>query len=109
MPINQSNDNPQDNANGDSQKVGFKKPDANQNVAQPDEVWKKVESVVAAAKDAYVSGQSDFRSVIEGMVATLQELLASEEGGDQLGGLGIGGPQMDLPAGQGEPASDQQQ
>jgi hypothetical protein len=88
-----------DPGGNDAQKIGFKKTDANQPV-QSDDQWKKVEDIVTAAKDAYVSGQSDFRNVIETMVSTLQDLLASEQGGPQMGGLGIGAPQMDISEGE---------
>lgn len=80
-----------------AEKIGLKseKPEGDDS-GQMDTRWKKVESVVNAAKEAYQSGESSFRDVVESMVSTLQDLLASEEGTGELGGLG-GGPQMDLP------------
>jgi ethanolamine utilization cobalamin adenosyltransferase len=78
------------------------------NAGDTDEKWKKVDSIVSVAKDAYQSGKSGFRDVVESMIATLQDLLASEEGGGGLGGL-YGGPQMDIPAGPEPPADDQPQ
>lgn len=59
--------------------------------------WEKVESIVSAAKEAYTSGNSSFGAVVESMIATLQDLRASEEGQGEMGGLGVGGPEMALP------------
>lgn len=88
-------------------KIGFKDQKTNiMNAGDTDEKWKKVESVISVAKEIYQSGKSSFHDVVESLVATLQDLLASEEGGGQLGGL-YGGPQMDIPAGP-EPTADDQ-
>ena len=76
-------------------KIGFKKQKAE--TEEKDADWKKVESIVDAAKEVYQSGKSNFREVIESMIATLGDLLASEVGSSNLGGL-YGGPQMDIPA-----------
>ncbi|OGI36055.1 MAG: hypothetical protein A2283_18290 [Lentisphaerae bacterium RIFOXYA12_FULL_48_11] len=102
--MNQNPDN-QDVNQETEKKITLKnqKPDK-ASASDADENWKKVESVVSAAKDAYQSGKSGFRDVVESMVATFQDLLASEENGGGLGGL-YGGPQMDIPA---EPTPDGQ-
>ncbi len=76
-------------------KIGLKKQKAE--AGEKDADWKKVESIVDAAKEVYQSGKSNFREVIESMIATLGDLLASEDGSGSLGGL-YGGPQMDIPA-----------
>lgn len=69
--------------------------------------WKKVESIVNAAKGVYESGKSNFREVIESMIATLGDLLVSENGSGDLGGL-YGGPQMDIPAEPEEKSEEEQ-
>lgn len=88
-------DNGQDQEAG--VKIGLRKPkplgnDANEN----DALWVKVESITNAAKEAYQSGKSNFRDVVESLIATLQDMLANEEGNGGLGGL-TGGPEMDIP------------
>lgn len=90
----------------DGQRIGLKgEAPASDEAGQMDARWEKVESIVNAAKDAYTSGKSSFSDVIGSMLSTLQDLLASEEGGGEMGGL-TGGPQMDLPP---EPAPEEQQ
>jgi len=80
-------------------KIGFKNQKSDKiGTGNADENWKKVDSIVSAAKDVYESEKSSFREVIESMIATLEDLLASEDGSGNLGGL-YGGPQMDIPAG----------
>jgi hypothetical protein len=59
--------------------------------------WEKVESIFKAAKEANESGNSDFDSLIEGLIETLQNLRDEEAGKNSLGGLGVGGPEMDIP------------
>lgn len=90
---NQDQEN-QDDTQETETKIGLK----NQKSEKGDDDWKKVESIVGAAKDAYESGRSGFKDVVESLIATLQDLLASEDGSSDLGGL-YGGPQMDIPAG----------
>lgn len=68
--------------------------------------WKKVESVINAAKEAYQSGKSNFSEVLESLIATLQDMLDSEVGGRDLGGLTMSGPEMNLPP---EPAPEEGQ
>jgi len=83
-------------------KIGLRNPKPLENVAsENDALWVKVESVMNAAKEAYQSGKSNFRDVVESLIITLQDMLANEEGNGGLGGL-TGGPQMDIP-----PESDQ--
>jgi len=97
--VNQDgNDQNQDVNQETEKKIGFKnqKPDE-VNSKDMDENWKKVESIMSAARDVYQSGKSGFRDVIESVIATLQDLMASEDGSGGLGGL-YGGPQMDIPA-----------
>lgn len=105
-PIKKEETPPDEMNPEDGQKVGLKdqKP-ASDEAGQMDARWKKVESIVNAAKDAYTSGKSSFSDVIGSMLSTLQDLLASETGGGEMGGL-TGGPQMDLPP---EPAPEEQQ
>ena len=86
-------------------KIGFKKQKAE--AGEKDAEWKKVESIVNAAKEVYESGKSNFREVIESMIATLGDLLASENGSGDLGGL-YGGPQMDIPAEPEEKSEEEQ-
>lgn len=79
-------------------KIGLKKQKSdNANDEDEDMQWKKIESIVSAAKEIYQSGKSSFHDVVESMAATFQDLLANEGNGAGLGGL-YGGPQMDLPA-----------
>jgi len=68
--------------------------------------WKKVESVIGAAKEAYQSGKSDFSEVLESLIATLQDMLDTDVGGRDLGGLMTNGPEMNLPP---EPALEEEQ
>lgn len=115
-PTNE-NENADENMNRDEndqeadqeieKKIGFKnqKPEKT-GAGDADENWKKVDSIVSAAKDVYESEKSSFREVIESMIATLEDLLASEDGSGNLGGL-YGGPQMDIPA-QPEPKSGEE-
>ena len=76
----------------------------NQNAEDVDDNWKKVESVIGAAKEVYQSGKASFGDIVETMIATLQDLLASETDGSAMGGL-YSGPQMNIPA---EPDSNQE-
>ena len=76
----------------------------NQNAEDVDANWKKVESVIGAAKEVYQSGKASFNDIVETMIATLQDLLTSETDGSAMGGL-YGGPQMNIPA---EPDSKQE-
>jgi hypothetical protein len=106
--VNQDGSDQNQDANQETeQKIGFKNQKADKaKSGETDEKWKKVDSIVNAAKDVYQSGKSGFRDVVESMIATLEDLLASEENGGGLGGL-YGGPQMDIPAGP-EPAANNQ-
>ncbi len=80
-----------------SVKIGLRNPKPPENVAsENDALWVKVESVMSAAKEAYQSGKSNFRDVVESLIITLQDMLANEEGNGGLGGL-TGGPEMDIP------------
>lgn len=108
--VNQDGGEQNQDANQETeQKIGFKNQNPDKAKAgETDEKWKKVDSIVNAAKDAYESGKSGFRDVVESMIATLEDLLASEENGGGLGGL-YGGPQMDIPAGPEPPADNQPQ
>jgi len=106
--VDENIDEDADNQEADQEvekKIGFKnqKPDKI-GAGDVDENWKKVESIVNAAKEVYQSEKSGFRDVVESIIATLEDLLASEDGSGNLGGL-YGGPQMDIPA---EPARDDQ-
>ncbi len=62
-----------------------------------DASWEKIESIFKAAKEAHEAGDSDFYSLIEGLIETLQNLRDEEAGKNSLGGLGVGGPEMDIP------------
>lgn len=62
--------------------------------ADMDAKWQNVESVVQAAKDAYLGG-SNFSEVIASLIETLQTMQAEETEG--LGGLGVGAPGLVLP------------
>lgn len=95
---NNNKDQPQDGV----EKVGLKKPkiDNKKKTAAADETWGKVDTIVSAAKDAYKSGASDFDTVVGELIATLQALREEESGKNGLGGLGVGGPQMDIPEGE---------
>lgn len=70
---------------------------AGKNSEDIDANWKKVESIMSAAKEVYQSGKSNFNDVMESTIATLQDLMASEADNSSLGGL-YGGPQMNIPA-----------
>jgi hypothetical protein len=105
------NNNNKDVATNDVQKIGLKKPKVDkskQKAGGTDDLWGKVDSIVSAAKDAYQSGSSDFDTIVAELIATLQSLREEEAGKNGLGGLGVGGPQMDIPEGE-APASDQNQ
>lgn len=91
---NQDTEN-QDGEEEGEKKIGFKNQKTDKGEAE-DASWKKVESIVTAAKDVYESGKAGFKDVIESMIATLEDLLASEDGNGGLGRL-YGGPQMDIP------------
>jgi len=104
----QDNNN-KDAAVNDTQKIGLKKPKPDKNKKKSgaaDDPWGNVDSIVGAAKEAYQSGGSDFDTVIGELIATLQNLREEEAGRNGLGGLGVGGPQMDIP--EGELPADQQ-
>ncbi len=104
--ITEENPLPQDDAGVDS-KIGFKNQSPVREAKnQMDIRWKKVQSVVDAAKEAYQSGKSSFGEVLDGLIATFQDMLNSEVGGKDLGGLTANGPEMNLPP---EPAPEEQQ
>lgn len=89
------------------EKITFKNPKpAREDGAQMETRWKKVESVINTAKEAYQSGKSNFSEVLESLIATLQDMLDSEVGGRDLGGLTTTGPEMDLPP---EPEAEEEQ
>jgi len=70
--------------------------------------WEKVEAVVNAAKKAYDEGTA-FPDVIATLIDTLTAL--QNESADKLGGLGVGGPEMDLPEDNedmGEPSEEEE-
>jgi phosphate/sulfate permease len=98
---------PAPDAYQEGDKIGFKnqKP-VREDSTQMETRWKKIESVVGAAKEAYQSGKSDFGEVLGSLIATLQDMLNSEVGGKDLGGLMMNGPEMNLPP---EPPLDDQQ
>ncbi len=66
-------------------------------IEKSDEQWEKVDSIFNAAKEAYQSKSSDFDSILEGLIETLQNLRNEESERNGLGGLGVGGPEMDIP------------
>ena len=103
------NNNNKDVAVDGVPKVGLKKPKidkSKQKAGEANDPWGNVDSIVSAAKEAYQSGSSDFDTVVGELIATLQNLREEETGKNGLGGLGVGGPQMDISEGE-APANDQ--
>lgn len=106
---NAGDNNNKDVTTNDVQKIGLKKPKidkSKQKIGGADDLWGKVDSIVSAAKEAYQSGNSDFDTIVGELIATLQSLREEEAGKNGLGGLGVGGPQMDIP--EGEASADNQ-
>lgn len=83
--------------------IGLKEgeqPDANQE-------WKKVEAIMNSAKTALDEGTL-FPDVLTTVIETLTAL--QTETNDKLGGLGVGGPEMDLPEdGEFEPEAEEEE
>lgn len=83
--------------------VGLKEgeqPDANKE-------WEKVEAIMNSAKTALDEGTA-FPDVLTTMIETLTAL--QTETNDKLGGLGVGGPEMDLPEdGEFEPEPEEEE
>ncbi len=78
-----------------TQKVGFKPaPEENK-----DTEWEKVDAVFAKAKESYLNG-STFDDVITSLIATLEEMRSLKT--EPMGGMGVGEPEMNLPAPEGE-------
>ncbi|MFA6146572.1 MAG: hypothetical protein WC697_04605 [Patescibacteria group bacterium] len=85
---------PADTGDG-TEKVGFKPAPAE----DKDKEWEKVDAVFAKAKESYLSG-STFDDVISSLIATLEEMKSLKT--EPMGGLGVGGQEMNLPPDQGE-------
>src|SRR3989338_2106156 len=71
--------------------------------------WEKIDAIVTAAKKAYDEG-TPLPDVITILIETLTAL--QNETNDKLGGLGVGGPEMDLPEDseeQGEPSAEEEE
>ena len=71
--------------------------------------WEKIDAIVNAAKKAYEDG-TPLPDVITTLIETLTAL--QNETNDKLGGLGVGGPEMDLPEDseeQGEPSAEEEE
>jgi len=72
--------------------------------------WEKIDAIVNAAKKAYDEG-----TPLPDVIATLIETLTAlqKESNDKLGGLGVGGPEMDLPedddSDRGEPSVEEEE
>lgn len=82
-------------------KKGEEKPDMKKE-------WEKIDAIVNAAKKAYEDG-----TPLPDVIATLIETLTAlqNETNDKLGGLGVGGPEMDLPEDSedaGEPSEEEE-
>ncbi|MFA5232082.1 MAG: hypothetical protein WC410_00140 [Candidatus Paceibacterota bacterium] len=80
---------------GEAQKVGFKPAPAE----DKDGEWEKVDAVFAKAKESYLAG-STFDDVISSLIATLEEMRSIKT--EPMGGMGVGEPEMNLPAEEGE-------
>jgi hypothetical protein len=100
----QKNENQDQEIGNENETVKVSLKNQKQDGKENAEDWKKIDSIVGAAKEVYKSGESTFQDVVESMIATLQDLLESEMSANGLGGL-YGGPKMDIPA---EPEPDQQ-
>ena len=85
---------PADTGDG-TEKVGFKPAPAEDKNAE----WEKVDAVFAKAKESYLNG-SMFSDVIDTLIATLGEMKNLKT--EPMGGLGVGGQEMNLPPDQGE-------
>ena len=71
--------------------------------------WGKIDAIVSAAKKAYDDG-TPLPDVIAILIETLSAL--QNETNDKPGGLGVGGPEMDLPEDseeQGEPSVQEEE
>lgn len=93
-------ENSKEEETGQAEKVRLKKTKGennNEEVETADKQWEKIEAIFNAAKEAYQSGSSDFDSILEGLIETLQNLRNEESDRNGLGGLGVGGPEMDIP------------
>jgi hypothetical protein len=78
-----------------TEKVGFKPaPEEDK-----DKEWEKVDAVFAKAKESYLDG-STFDDVIGSLIATLEEMKSLKT--EPMGGMGVGEPEMNLPAPEGE-------
>ncbi len=87
---------PADSINADgSAKIGFKPAPAEDKATE----WDKVDAVFAKAKESYLNG-STFSDVIDTLIATLGEMKSLKT--EPMGGLGVGGQEMNLPPDQGE-------
>ena len=85
---------PVDDGDG-TEKVGFKPaPEEDK-----DKEWEKVDAIFAKAKESYLNG-STFSDVIDTLIATLGEMKSLKT--EPMGGLGVGGQEMNLPPEQGE-------
>ncbi|MEK7643269.1 MAG: hypothetical protein AAB372_02370 [Patescibacteria group bacterium] len=90
----------------ESEAVGLKKEEGGPEMEKD---WEKVDAIVNAAKKAYEEG-TPFPDVISTIIETLTAL--QNETNDKLGGLGVGGPEMDLPEDsgeQGEPSAEEEE
>ena len=86
--------NPQDETmlDEETQAVGLKKtPQPNK-----EEAWKKVDAVFNAARSSFLEKGSNFEDVLDSLVSTLMDILATEK--QALGGMGTNSPEMDIPA-----------
>lgn len=97
--------NDEEKSDKDVEKIGLKNQKDKKGKVEnekTDSQWEKVESIFNAAKEAYKTEGPDFDSVIEGLIETLQNMREEEAGRNGLGGLGVGGPEMDIPEGEQE-------
>lgn len=87
--------------------VGLKKPEEE---ADQSKEWDKVAAIVGAAEKACKEG-TPFPEVLATLIETLTAL--QKETDQKLGGLGVGGPEMDLPedgdTDQGEPSGEEEE
>lgn len=90
----------------DEETIGLKEQEKGEGMEKE---WDKIDAIVAAAKKAYDDG-----TPLPDVIATLIETLTAlqNETNDKLGGLGVGGPEMDLPEDseeQGEPSGEEEE
>ena len=90
----------------DEETIGLKEGEKGEGMEKE---WEKIDAIVTAAKKAYDEG-TPLSDVIRTLIETLTAL--QNETNDKLGGLGVGGPEMDLPEDseeQGEPSAEEEE